>query len=189
MTNASSPAQAPTPDVYARIMRFAPALVVLFCVAILVTVAIIRPFKSPSPTISTTTELVGSGNDPTGAYFILRNAGGSDTLLGATSPAAASIDLQIIDQAGTATTAAGAGATYVTVDSIDIPGFADLRFVPGGDQLLLRGLTAPLTVGQTIPITLRFERAGDRTFQAEVQPYSVIADRILPPRLKLAGEQ
>jgi len=172
----ASAASVRKPDVYARIVRFAPILVVAFCILILVIVAIIRPFESP--------------NDPTGVYFVIRNAGGSDTLLGASSPVANSAVLQIIDPATATTTPESTtrGGTYMTVDRIDVPGFADLRFVPGGNQVLLRGLTAPLTVGQTIPVTLRFERAGDRTVAAEVQPYPVIADRLLPPRLKLAGE-
>jgi hypothetical protein len=42
-----------------------------------------------------------------------------------------------------------------------------------------------LVVGQTIPITLIFERSGERTFEAEAQPYEVIGDRLLPPRLKV----
>ena len=183
-------ASTPKPDIYSRIIRFAPAFVVLFCVLVLVTVAIVRPFESPEPALSTNTQLVGAANDPTGVYFVIHNAGGSDTLIGASSPVARSAVLQIIDPTTTTTLADAAPRTqtYITVDRIDVPGFDDLRFVPGGDQVLLSGLTAPLTVGQTIPVTLRFERAGDVTMQAEVQPYPVIADRLLPPRLKLAGE-
>ena len=187
-TDATTPQ--PKPDVYARIMRFAPLYVIVFCIGIVVLVAFVRPFKSPSPDLTTRTELVGSENDPTGAYFILHNAGGSDTLLSASSPAAASIALQVIDPTTTASTpdATASGGTYTTVDHIDVPGFADVKFIPGGDQLLLRGLTAPLTVGQKVPITLQFEKAGAITIEAEVQPYSVIADRLLPPRLKLPGQ-
>jgi len=183
-------ASTPKPDIYSRIIRFAPAFVVLFCVLILVTVAIVRPFESPEPALSTNTQLVGANNDPTGVYFIIHNAGGSDTLIGASSPVASSAVLQIIDPTTTTTLAdvAPRTQTYITVDRIDVPGFDDLRFVPGGNQVLLSDLSTPLTVGQTIPVTLRFERAGDVTMQAEVQPYPVIADRLLPPRLKLAGE-
>ena len=59
-------ASTPKPDIYSRIIRFAPAFVVLFCVLILVTVAIVRPFESPEPALSTNTQLVGANNDPTG---------------------------------------------------------------------------------------------------------------------------
>lgn len=175
------------PDIYARIMRFAPVYVVVFCIGVLVLVAFLRPFESPSSELSFKNELIGAENNPTGAYFLLHNAGGSDTLLGASSPAASSVELQIIDPTTTTSTpeSAEVGGSYITVDHIDVPGFADLKFIPGGNQLLLSGLTAPTVIGQVIPITLQFERAGAITINAEVQPYSVIADRMLPPRLKL----
>ncbi len=187
---ADTSGEKPKPDIYARIMRFAPLYVIVFCIGILVLVAFIRPFKSPEPTLLFRSELVGAANDPTGAYFLLQNAGGSDTLIGASSTAAASVVLQIIDPTTTTSTpeAASIGGTYMTVERIDIPGFTDMKFIPGGNQLLLSGLTSPLTIGQKIPITLQFERAGAITIEAEVQPYTVIADRILPPRLKLQGQ-
>lgn len=183
-------AQQPKPDIYARIMRFAPLYVIVFCIGVLVLVAFIRPFKSPEPTLLFRSELVGAANDPTGAYFLLQNAGGSDTLLGASTPAAASVVLQVIDPTTTTSTpdSAAIGGTYMTVEQIDIPGFTDMKFIPGGNQLLLRGLTSPLVIGEMIPITLQFERAGAITIKAEVQPYTVIADRVLPPRLKLPGQ-
>jgi len=179
------------PDIYARIVRLAPLFVVLFCVGVLVLVAVLRPFKSPTPTVSAENAFIGADNDPTGAYFLLRNSGGSDSLIGASSPAAKSVSLQIIDPTTTTSTpdAASVGGTYVTVNKIDIPGFTDLKFVPGGNQLLLNGLMSPLSVGQKIPITLQFERSQAITIGAEVQPYSTIADRLLPPRLKLQGTQ
>ena len=40
------------------------------------------------------------------------------------------------------------------------PGRA-IPFKPGGYHLMLVGLTAPLTVGQVVKVTLKFERAGD----------------------------
>ncbi|MEX1217644.1 MAG: copper chaperone PCu(A)C [Acidimicrobiales bacterium] len=192
MTTDSTPSTSiPERSIYTRILRFAPLYVVVFCTGVLLLVAFLRPFESPKPTLSTSTELVGSDNNPTGAYFNLRNSGGPDTLLGASTPAASSIALQIIDPTTTSSTpdTLTSGGSYITVGSIDIPGFADMKFAPGGNQLLLTGIDTPLVVGQTIPITLQFERAGTLTITAEVQPYSVIADRLLPPRLKLSAGQ
>ncbi len=188
---ADIPAPQHKPDIYARIMRFAPLYVIVFCIGILVLVAFIRPFTSPEPTLLFRSEIVGAANDPTGAYFLLQNAGGSDTLLGASTPAATSVVLQIIDPTTTTSTpeSAATGGTYMTVERIDIPGFTDMKFVAGGNQLLLRGLISPLIIGQKIPITLQFDRAGAITIEAEVQPYTVIADRMLPPRLKLPAGQ
>jgi copper(I)-binding protein len=83
---------------------------------------------------------------------------------------------------------ANIGGVLTNVDQLDIPGFGDLRLQPGSDQLLLKGLTSPLTVGQTISITLQFKRAGVITVEATVATYDDIADRLLPPRLKLPGQ-
>lgn len=170
---------APSPPTRSAIVRFAPALVVVSCIAALVAMAFISPFESPPPSVTVTDALIGSDNDPTGAYMVIANPGGPDTLLSASTPVATSVVLQ---------QATGASAP-TTVDRLDVPGFADLRLQPGGDQLLLRGLGAPLTVGQKVPVVLEFERSGTITVEAEVASYTTIADRLLPPRLRLPGEQ
>ncbi len=41
---------------------------------------------------------------------------------------------------------------------------------PGGLHVMLIDLTAPLQPGQTIPLTLRFEKAGEVTVQVAVRP-------------------
>jgi copper(I)-binding protein len=40
---------------------------------------------------------------------------------------------------------------------------------PNGTHLMLMGLTEPLRVGETVPITLRFARGGERTVLFEVR--------------------
>ena len=40
---------------------------------------------------------------------------------------------------------------------------------PGGTHLMLMGLSAPLRVGEKIPVTLRFARGGERTVIFEVR--------------------
>ena len=182
----ATPTPPPRTDIYARIRRAAPVLVVLFCAGLLVFVAIIHPFSKPPVAIEVRTPLVASEGDPTAAYVVLHNGGGSDVLLGASTPAAASVVLQ---QWQTTSTSDGTEPSghLVTVDQLDVPGFGDLRMQPGSDQLLLSGLVAPLSPGQTIAITLEFERSGTRTVQAEAQTYDTIADRLLPPRLKVSN--
>lgn len=181
-TPETPPTQPPRTDVYARIRRFAPVLIVVFCAGLLLTVGLIRPFSAPPVDIDLRSPLVASEGDPTAAYVIVHNAGGSDTLLSASTPAADSVVLQQWQ-----TSDADPTGHLVTVDSLEVPGFGDLRMQPGGDQLLLTGLRAPLVVGASIPITLVFERAGERVVEAEAQPYDVIGDRLLPPRLKVSN--
>ncbi len=194
-----SPAAPPAPeqkaDIYSRIVRFAPLYVVVFCIGIVVLVGIVRPFDSPAPSITLRTALVGADFNPTGAYMIIHNAGGSDTLLSASTPAAASVQLQQIAPVETTTSmvsngvVGNVGGMLTDVDHLDIPGFGDLRLQPGLSQLLLKGLTAPLAVGQQVSITLNFEKAGAITVEATVATYDEIADRLLPPRLKLPAGQ
>lgn len=188
MTTPVQPAASPQPrtDIYFRIRRAAPVLVVLFCAGILVTVALIHPFTKPPVSIEVRTPLVASEGDPTAAYVVLHNGGGSDVLLSASTPAAATVVLQQWQTSQPADGTATVGHP-VTVDHLDVPGFGDLRMQPGGDQLLLSGLVEPLRVGQTIPLTLVFQRSGTRTVQAEAQTYDTIADRLLPPRLKVSN--
>ena len=185
MTDAPTPANGPT--IYTTLRRFAPLAVVVFCAGLLVIVGIIRPFESPDPSITIDRPLVGIGFDPTGAYMIIHDAGGKDRLVSASSPVAASVTFQTF--ATTTSTTEGEvviGDTttdLITVESFDVPGFSDLRLVPGSAQLLLSGLTAPLTEGQIVPITLVFERSGSITVDAVAASYNDIADRLLPPRL------
>ena len=194
-----SPADVPAPqhkpDIYSRIMRFAPLYVIVFCVGIVVLVGFVRPFDSPAPALTLRDPLVGVDYDPTGAYMVIHNAGGADTLLSASTPAAASVQLQLFAPVDTTTSVVASGGVVATigglltdVDQLDIPGFGDLRLQPGTAQLLLKGLVSPLTVGQQISITLQFKKAGAITVDATVATYDDIADRLLPPRLKLPGQ-
>jgi copper(I)-binding protein len=173
----------PPPDIYARIRRFAPALVVLFCAGLLVMVAVVRPFDSPPAAPELRTPLVGADVDPTGAYVVIHNAGGNDTLVGASTPAAATVEIQ--QRQGQTDTEPG---VLVVVDQLAVPGFSDTRLQPGGDQLLLTDLVRPLAAGDTVELTLVFERAGSVTVDAQVESYVDIAERLLPPRLIIPGQ-
>lgn len=177
------PVAPPRTDIYFRIRRFAPVLVVVFCAGILVLMAVVRPFTSPPSAPELNDPLVGSGSDPAAAYVVIDNTGGNDTLVGASTPAAASVELQ--QREGQTETDPG---VLVTVDQIAVPGYEQTRLQPGADQLLLVDLVRPLSPGDTVAITLEFDRAGSVTVDAEVATYLDIADRLLPPRLIIPGQ-
>jgi len=191
-TSGDTPDDVPTPGpvrkmpspIYRKIRRKAPILVVLFCMGLLVFAAFASPFKKPPAAIDLRLPLVGADTNPTAGNVVIYNAGGSDTLLGASTPAAATVTIQ--QRQPSPTDPAG---TLVAVDSLAIEGFGELRLQPGSDQLLLEGLVKPLTVGEKIQLTLRFERSGNITVEADVQSYLEIADRMLPARLKLPSEK
>lgn len=56
------------------------------------------------------------------------------------------------------------------VPAIDLPAGATVALKPGGYHVMLLGLKAPLKTGETFPLRLRFERAGERDVQVKVEP-------------------
>lgn len=50
--------------------------------------------------------------------------------------------------------------TMRPVDSIELPAGETVKLEPGGYHVMLLELAAPLTAGQTFPVTLTFEEAG-----------------------------
>ena len=54
------------------------------------------------------------------------------------------------------------------VASLAVPAGGTVRLAPGGYHGMLIALTQPLTVGQSIAVTLTFEKAGPLTVSASV---------------------
>lgn len=96
-----------------------------------------------------------AGAPTAAAYVTLRNRGAKpDRLLGGATPAAASLGVHSMSMAG--------GIMRMRKLDAGLPlapgATADLQ--PGGDHLMLTGLTHPLMAGDRVPVTLRFERGG-----------------------------
>jgi copper(I)-binding protein len=98
------------------------------------------------------------------AYMTIENTTATlDRLVSATSPAARVVELHthIMD---------GGVMRMRPVSAIEVNPGEPAVLRPGGLHVMLIDLTAPLQVGQTIPITLRFEKAGEVTVQVTVRP-------------------
>ena len=62
------------------------------------------------------------------------------------------------------------------IDGIALPPGTEVRLRHGGEHhLMLLGLKQPLLVGDRFPLTLRFERAGEREVMVWVQQPRVSA--------------
>ncbi len=88
-------------------------------------------------------------------YMTLANTGTTDDrLLSASSPAARSVQITAVSL--------GDGVTRMRAvpDGLTILAGATVAFRPGGFQLTLLGLKAPLRQGALVPATLRFQRGG-----------------------------
>jgi len=98
-----------------------------------------------------------------GGYLVIRNAGAeADRLLGAASPAATRVELHTHIRDGDV-------MRMRPVRDIVVPAGGAVELQPGGMHIMLVGLTRAIEVGQSIPITLRFERAGEVTVELAVQ--------------------
>lgn len=108
------------------------------------------------------TRAAGQGRQG-GGFVTIRNTGTQeDRLVAASSPAAARVELHTSLREGDV-------MRMRPVETIAVPAGGSVTLAPGGMHLMLLGLTRSMEVGQTIPLTLRFERAGQVTVNLAVQ--------------------
>lgn len=94
------------------------------------------------------------------AYVQIHNgASSADTLL----------EVLIDGQSGMLMTTEG--ASMVMVPRAAIPAGSDVSMRPGGMHLMFEGLKAATAVGDTVPLTLRFARAGELGVRVPVVAY------------------
>jgi copper(I)-binding protein len=115
------------------------------------------------------------GSTANAAVFMTIASPTADRLVGASTPVAGKTDLM---------TMKGAGGTMAMtyLEGIDIPADAPVSLEPSGLHVWLAGLDAPLEAGQTFPLVLRFEKAGEQRVEV-----SVIAPAAAPPGAGTGG--
>ena len=86
----------------------------------------------------------------------------SDRLVGASSPAAARVELHVTEKKGDV-------LRMREVKAYDIPA-RGFELSPGGAHLMLVDIKAPFKEGAKIPLTLRFEKAGEVKTELAVRP-------------------
>ncbi len=108
---------------------------------------------SPTPGMPGMPAMPESG--PTSAvYFVIVNDGSAaDALIGASSNVAKVVELH-------ETLIKNNVAEMDPVAQVEIPAHGRIELKPGGFHLMLIGLTQDLTVGETLKLTLQFEKSG-----------------------------
>lgn len=96
-------------------------------------------------------------------YLTIRNDGDADRLVAASTNAAGKAQIHT-------TTRDGDIVRMRPVDGVDIPDHTKVVFKPGGLHVMLMGLKAPLVAGSSLPLKLRFEKAGEVTVAVTVRP-------------------
>jgi copper(I)-binding protein len=134
-------------------MRY--ALPVLF--ALLLISGLDRPAAAADLQVHHPWARASLGAHQTGAaYMGLVNVGeGADRLVAVSTPAAKRAELHehSMDDQGV--------MKMRPVEAIDVAAKSETHLQPGGLHVMLMGLAAPLTEGDSFPMTLRFENAGE----------------------------
>src|SRR5690606_23413610 len=89
-----------------------------------------------------------------GGFVSIRNKGDDDRLIGAESPVAARVELHTM-------TLQDGVMRMRQPDAIELPAGKGVELRPGGHHLMLMDLVRPLREGESFPVTLRFEKAGE----------------------------
>jgi len=97
-----------------------------------------------------------------GGFLVLENAGADDKLVSATSPVSASVELHSMSIENNV-------MRMREVPAIDLPTGQRVELRPGGLHIMFIDLKAPLKAGESFPVKLRFEKAGEVevTFKVE----------------------
>lgn len=101
------------------------------------------------------------GRTASAAVFMTIRSPAADRLVGASSEIAGETDLMTMSGGSEAM-----GMIYL--DSIDIPAGEPVDLDPRGLHVWLADLERPLVAGESFPLTLTFENAGDRRVEVAV---------------------
>ncbi|MFA7263572.1 MAG: copper chaperone PCu(A)C [Caulobacter sp.] len=97
-------------------------------------------------------------------YALITNTGpAADTLIAASSPVAARIEIHESMVMG------GQAMMHARPGGLAVPAGATVALKPGGWHMMLMGLKQPLKAGDHYPATLTFKKAGKVTVQFSVQ--------------------
>jgi copper(I)-binding protein len=95
-------------------------------------------------------------------YLTVRNKSSSaDRLVGGTSPVAARVETHVHIKDGDV-------LRMREVKGYEVPANGTLELKPGGAHLMFVEVKQPLKEGDKVPVTLRFERAGEITLNFDV---------------------
>jgi copper(I)-binding protein len=90
-----------------------------------------------------------------GGYMTIRNAGAADKLVGAATPVAGKVELH------THVNDNGVMRMREVKGGYDVPAKGSFELKPGGAHLMFMNLKTPLKEGDKVPVTLKFEKAGE----------------------------
>ena len=104
-----------------------------------------------------------AAGQPTGGGFMqIDNAGPADRLMSARATVSGTVELHEMKMEGDV-------MRMRQVDGIALPAGKSVALKPGGYHVMFIGLKAPLKAGDSFPMTLKFEKAGEVTVEMKVE--------------------
>jgi copper(I)-binding protein len=100
------------------------------------------------------------GQQAGGGYLSITSAA-ADRLIGGRTTAAQRLELHTMSMQGDV-------MQMRQVDAIELPAGRKVELKPGGLHLMFIGVTQPLKLGTKVPVTLRFEKAGEVQVEFDV---------------------
>ena len=104
----------------------------------------------------------GQPGQVSAAYMDVKNKGAADKIVSANCDCAKATELHDVKMVDGA-------MKMVPVTGMDVPANGELKLKPGAYHIMLIGLNRPLVAGETLPIKIKFEKAGEVTVQAKVK--------------------
>ena len=94
------------------------------------------------------------GQQVAGGFMKIENKGAADQLISASSPVAGEVQLHEMAMDGNV-------MKMRQVKDIAVPAGGAVELKPGGLHLMFMNIKAPLTAGESIPVKLKFAKAGE----------------------------
>ena len=105
------------------------------------------------------------GQETGGAFLTVTNAGtAADRLTGGSTPVADDVQVHTVDMTD------GIMRMRQLNGGLEVPAEGNVTLKPGGFHIMLIGLKQPLKQGETVPLTLTFEKAGPVDVELSVEP-------------------
>jgi periplasmic copper chaperone A len=120
-------------------------------------------FRAGAITIGHPYARATAAGQPTGGGFMkLINGGGNDKLLSVSADVSKSVELHEMKMEGDV-------MKMRQVEGIELLAGKTVELKPGGYHVMFIGLKAPLKVGDSFPVKLKFEKAGEVTVDVKVE--------------------
>jgi copper(I)-binding protein len=94
------------------------------------------------------------GQQVAGGFMKIENKGAADQLISASSPVAGEVQLHEMAMEGNV-------MRMRQVKEVVVPAGAIVDLKPGGLHLMFMNIKAPLAVGESVPVKLKFAKAGE----------------------------